>query len=149
MRVKGRNFENKLILKISKSEFELIKVLLYFSKPQNFYGIILLQKRSSQSEYTDCLIKMFSTNLNCTQIALGATMQMPITTYKRRSIFRTQSNICDETFFVKIGKGFQLLTVFTKNPLQMFEWVLYMLLELVACNLKFYVMLLKLKKIVF
>ena len=32
----------KSILKISKSEFELIKGLLYVSNSQNFYGFILL-----------------------------------------------------------------------------------------------------------
>ena len=63
--------------------------------------------RKIQSECTDCLVKIFSANLDCTYIALGATVQMPIRTHKLRGIFRTQSNICDvkkvncELFFVK------------------------------------------------
>ena len=57
-----------------QSEFGLIKGLPYSSKSQNFHGIILLQKRSSwfwkgkfnQNVTTDCLVKMFSANLDCT-----------------------------------------------------------------------------------
>ena len=39
--------KTKPILKISKAEFGLFKVLFYSYKSQNFYSIILLQKRSS------------------------------------------------------------------------------------------------------
>ena len=43
----GSKLRKNSSLKISKSEFWLIKVLLYSSKSQDFCGIILLQKRSS------------------------------------------------------------------------------------------------------
>ena len=47
MRVQVQNHTKKLIFKISKSEFGLIKLLLYYFKSHNFCGIILLPKRSS------------------------------------------------------------------------------------------------------
>ena len=42
----GKVTQKNSIVKISKVEFGLIKVLFYSLKSQNFYGIILLQKRS-------------------------------------------------------------------------------------------------------
>ena len=48
MRVQGRNREKKnSVLKVSKSEFGLIKGLLYSSKSQNLHGTIPSQKRGS------------------------------------------------------------------------------------------------------
>ena len=96
------------ILKISK--FGLLKYKFVLPSPRlpEIYVIILFQKmmkeellvlkRKVQSECTNFLIKMFSTNLDCTYIALGAMMQMSITTYKFRGIFRTQSNIAMKCF---------------------------------------------------
>ena len=70
IRVHGQNRNNNNkknpVLKISK--LGLIKVLLYSSKSQNFYGIILLPKKNSwfwkgkfNQNLPICFIKMFST----------------------------------------------------------------------------------------
>ena len=52
------------IMKISKAEFGLIKVWFYYCKSQNFYGIILLQKRRprfSKGKFNhNCLVKIFN-----------------------------------------------------------------------------------------
>ena len=63
------------IEKISKSEFGLLKVLLYFSKPQNLYGITVFcykrgapcfEKQKFNQNIPIVLLKMFGTNLDCT-----------------------------------------------------------------------------------
>ena len=68
----GKIAKKKSILKISKAEFGLIKELFYSSKSQNFlcyaYYFVakeepLVMKRKIQSQCIDCLVKMFSTDL--------------------------------------------------------------------------------------
>ena len=55
------------ILKISKSKFTVIKGSLNSFKSQNFYFIIVTKEAPGfEMECTDCLVKMFSTNLDCT-----------------------------------------------------------------------------------
>ena len=43
----AKSQKKKSISKISKADFKLIKVLLYFHKFQNFYSVNLLWKRST------------------------------------------------------------------------------------------------------
>ena len=54
----------KPILKISKAEFGLFKVLFYSSKAQNFYSIVLLQKRSPYHSilivFSKCLVLTYT-----------------------------------------------------------------------------------------
>ena len=86
----GKIVNKNSILRISGAEFELIKVLFYSCKSQNFYGMILRSPWFWKGKFNILLL-----------IVLGATTQMLITAYKLRGIFRTQSNICDGAFLWK------------------------------------------------
>ena len=127
MRTQIQNREEKLILKISK--FGLNKVLLYSSKSQNFYGIIVTKEELfflETGKFDQNVPIVLFKCLVLIQIALRLPSEPRWgRQYKFRGIYRTQWNIAAMKRFCKNSfKAFNCYLFWQKTRSQMFKQVL-------------------------